>query len=239
MTNSIMIQCIDCKYDAAYIANVLWNKDIAKVSSITLIPQFLNGKILNIAYITIASYCESEIAYDLILRTKSEAVEVIHDNDKDSCEVSWWVKKNTHNSGDICVGSYTTKFDDSFFPPKIEEDQTSIIGEDNDHYYDDIETYEEPEMPIRDMWGRMYTVNQAQICVELMKSSTDETSKNERDQELAYLENELNIHKMVENSQHVTNREKHSSVDDLYDDLYNSYHLIHSKYKKVSAKVGL
>lgn len=220
MTKSIMIRGIDCKYDAEYIASVFWNKEIAKVSSITLIPQVINGKILNIAYITIASYCETEAAYDLITRLRTEVVEIVHDNDKESWEDSWWVERNHHNSGSICAGSFTTKFDDGFFSRVIDEVATEIDDEDlftnrgydfdddEDFVYDDCQAYEEPR-PIRDMWGQEYTVSQAEKCLKLMKEEIDiQTDKNLRDQELAYLENELNIHKAVQRSQHVTVREK-------------------------------
>lgn len=239
-----MIRGIDCKYDAEYIASVFWNKDIAKVSSITLIPQVINGKISNIAYITIGSYCETEAAYDLITRLRTEVVEIVHDNDKDSWEDSWWVERNYHNSGSVCVGSFTTKFDDSFFSRVIDEVATEIDDEDlftnrgydfdddEDFVYDDCQAYEEPR-PIRDMWGQEYTVSQAEKCVKLMKEESDiQTDKNMRDQELAYLENELNIHKAVQRSQHVTVREKHSGNEfeiyskHLYDQLFSSQEVV-------------
>ena len=45
-----------------------------------------------------------------------------------------------------------------------------------------------------------------------MKEESDiQTDKNMRDQELAYLENELNIHKALQRSQHVTVREKQAN----------------------------
>jgi hypothetical protein len=212
-----MIRGIDCKYDAEYIASVFWNKEIAKVSSITLIPQVINGKILNIAYITISSYCETEAAYNLIARLRTEVVEIVHDNDKDSWEDSWWVERNHHNSGSIFAGSFTTKFDEGYFrvidevATEIDDEDLFVIkGQQNDDDFDDYEyqEYEEPR-PIRDMWGQEYTVSQAEKCVKLMKEESDiQTDKNMRDQELAYLENELNIYKAIQKSQTVTVCEK-------------------------------
>jgi hypothetical protein len=200
-----MIRAIDTKYTAEYIANVLWSKDIGKVSSITLIPQIINGKILNTAYITVASFTESIMAYELIIRMKSEAVEIIHDYE----EESWFLERNTHNSGDICVGSYTTKFDDSFF----------YIEDNNDEY--DEEPFEEIERPIKDMYGQKYSVREAEKYIEWLKNCKDDTDKNLRDEELIYLENELNIHKSVEKSQNVTVREKQSSVETQFIDWCN------------------
>ena len=240
MTKSIMIRGIDCKYDAEYIASVFWNKDIAKVSSITLIPQVLNGKILNIAYITIGSFCETEAAYDLIARLRTEAVEIIHDNDKGSWEDSWWVERNHHNSGSICAGSFTTKFDEGYFSRVIDEVATEIddedlfanrgydYDEDEDFVYDDCQAYEEPR-PIRDIWGQEYTVSQAEKCLKIMKEEMkDETDRNIKEKELAYLENELNIHQSVKKSQNVTVREKQTGNEfeiyskHLYDKLFTS-----------------
>lgn len=195
MTQSIMIQCLDTKYTAEYIANVLWEKDIAKVGFITLIPQIINYQILNTAYINIASYAETETAYEFVVRIKNEKIEVMHDYN----EVSWFVEKNTHNSGDICVGPYTTKFCDSFFKVTIDDE-------------DDIVMAEEEECPIRDMHGQSYTVMQAKKYVEWLTNCTDEIDKKIRDQELDYLVNELRIHDSVIKSQHVTIREKRNNM---------------------------
>jgi len=133
---------VECQYTQEYIANVLWNQDIAKVSSITLIPYLTNDKIYSIAYVNIDQWCETEVAYNFINRLKdaSKEVRIVH-RDED-----WWlVQLNTHNNGDIYVGDYTLSFMTNYFVRNIpveneykdEECKELICNKciNNDYYY--------------------------------------------------------------------------------------------------------
>ena len=103
---SIMIHNIKSEYTAEYIANVLLSREIAYVSSITLIPEIKNDDIFNIAYIDINSYCDTESAYDFIENLKYGFFVLCND----AKENPWIIQKNTHNSGGLSVGTYTTYF---------------------------------------------------------------------------------------------------------------------------------
>jgi hypothetical protein len=95
---SLMINCVESQYSQEYIANVFWRQNIAKVSTITLIPYLNNSKICRIAYINIAQWCDSEAAYNFIQRLKDSSKEarIVHNDDE------WWpVQINTHNNGEI------------------------------------------------------------------------------------------------------------------------------------------
>lgn len=101
-----MISNIKPEYTPMYIANILKAREIAQVTSITLIPEIKNGEIFNIAYIDIDTYCDTEAAYDFIDNIKSGLFVLYHDiQDK-----PWVFQKNTHNSGGLYVGTYTTNF---------------------------------------------------------------------------------------------------------------------------------
>ncbi len=109
---SLMIANVETQFTAEYIANVFWNQKIAQVSSITLIPYLKDTEIVQMAYITIQSWCDSEVAYNFIQRVKVSEGEarLIHQSD------DWWsVQINTHNDGILFVGDYTTNFTDSYF----------------------------------------------------------------------------------------------------------------------------
>ena len=116
---SIMITEVKAHYTAEHIAFILLTKEICRVSSITLIPQIYNEEIYNIAYIDIYSYCDTEAAYEFIHHIKYGVFILHHDNDPDNV---WTLQNNTHNSGGLKVGTYTTKFyydkNDNFVTPQ-------------------------------------------------------------------------------------------------------------------------
>lgn len=122
--NSLMIINIDSQYNSEYIANVFWNQNLAQVSSITLIPQILGSKFVNNAYIDIKTWCDTEAAYNFIESLKINHAILFHNN-----EGFWIPQINTHNSGNLFVGSYTTYFNNNFFITKEEEE---IIDNDYD-----------------------------------------------------------------------------------------------------------
>ena len=108
--NNLIINCVELQYSHHYIADVFWHKDIAHVSKVTLIPYLKNGKVFNLAYITIGQW--SDQAYNFIQRLKNpnnEARFVYNDD-------NWWsIKINTHNNGDIVVANYTIQFDEDYY----------------------------------------------------------------------------------------------------------------------------
>ena len=108
--NNLIINCVELQHSHYYIADVFWHKHIAQVSKVTLIPYLKNGKVFNIAYITIGQW--SELSYNFIQRLKNPNKETrfVYNDD------NWWpIKINTHNNGDIVVGNYTIEFDDNYF----------------------------------------------------------------------------------------------------------------------------
>jgi RNA recognition motif-containing protein len=103
---NIMIRNINLQYTAEYIAYVLLSREIAQVSSITLIPEIENEMIFNIAYIDIESYCDTEAAYEFIENIKYGFF-ILH-NDLE--EYPWIAQQNNHNEGGLSVGTYTMNF---------------------------------------------------------------------------------------------------------------------------------
>lgn len=123
---NLMITSVEGEYNQEYIAKVFWKLRIAKVSSVTLIPYLKNGETYSIAYINVDQWCDSEVSYNFIKRLINPSKEnrVIH------CDENWWVVKiNSHNNGDIQVGSYTVTFDAAYF-----ERREIAVFADNDDY---------------------------------------------------------------------------------------------------------
>ena len=118
--NSIMICDINPEYTAEYIANILETREIARVKSVTLIPDIKNDDICNIAYIDINSYCDTEAAYKFINNIKYGGCYILyHDFD----ENAWIIQKNTHNSGDLDIGTFTTKFYDNQYQEEVPSEE--------------------------------------------------------------------------------------------------------------------
>ena len=132
---NLMITNIESQYTAEYIANVFWNQKIAKVNNITLIPYLKDTEIYNVAYISIAEWCDTEPAYNFIQRLKYHVKEarIIHHDDY------WWpVQINTHNNGNLAVGPYTTWFPNNYFvKDNLDlDDDTASCSEDDDEHFD-------------------------------------------------------------------------------------------------------
>lgn len=130
--NSLMISKIHYQYTSEYIANVFWNRNIAQVSTITLLPYIQGIEVFQRAYITIAAWCDSEVAYNLIqrLRDPSKKCRIVHLDDL------WWpVKINTQIAGYYYLYQYSTSFPESYFkrpePPvdEPEADETPVVSE--------------------------------------------------------------------------------------------------------------
>jgi hypothetical protein len=121
-----MINCLDSQYDQEYIASVFWNRDIAYVSSITIIPYLNNNKVCSIVYIDIGEWCASEAAFNFIQSLKESPEGVLIPTNK---EDYWMVQINTHNDGGITAGDYTRTFNPDYFD---EDDVTAPCTEEED-----------------------------------------------------------------------------------------------------------
>jgi len=187
-----MIPCVESQYTQEYIANALWRQRIAKVSNITLIPYIRNLEVYSIAYIGINEWCDSEAAYNFIQRLKNPEGEarLVHHGD------DWWpIQLNTHNDGNINVGSYTVKFDSAYF--KRAEPQTPSGHEE-----------EKLLEPIKGLRGEYYSVAEALARVWDLAAKLDYNCHIdcEESREICHLENELRIHESLNRSQNVTLR---------------------------------
>jgi hypothetical protein len=196
---NIMITNVNTQYTAEYIANALLKKTIAKVSSITLIPQITNGEISNIAYVDIDTYCDTEAAYEFISKLKSEFFKFCHDDTYKHYNL-WIIQKNIHNSGGLCVGTYTTKF--THFN---ELDNISMDTNYDNEWQEFIN-----ERPIQGLGFDCYSVSEANEHLELLNQKLY-TTASEYDilkiqEEIDHLENELRFQFSLENSYNVTLR---------------------------------
>lgn len=109
---SLTINCVESIYTQEYIANTFWKQQIARISSVTLIPFTKNGEKYNIAYINVDQWCDSENAYNFIryLNNPFKETRLVHHED------NWWpVEINTHNNGSIDVDKYTVHFTSDYF----------------------------------------------------------------------------------------------------------------------------
>jgi hypothetical protein len=107
---SIVISFIERQITAEYIANVLWKQHIAQVKTITLIPYLKNSSVLQIAYIEVAEWCDTEVAYSFVQRLKNPYREtrLVHNSDEE-----WWVVEEPSS----------TSFPTSFFLKEEEQEQ--------------------------------------------------------------------------------------------------------------------
>lgn len=137
---SIMISNAESVPSAGYMAAVFWKQNIAKVSSITLIPYLKNGKIAQMAYVDIANWCDSEAAYNFLQRLKMPEGEArIHYNMFDE---NWWaVQINTHYNGQLLLGSYTETFHHSAFNSETQDmslDMSQEMVDDQAMYIEEL-----------------------------------------------------------------------------------------------------
>ena len=199
---SLMIPCVEMQYTQEYIANVFWQQQIGKVSKVTIIPYAQNSEMYNIVYIKIEQWCDNESAYNFIKKLKNENGEtrIFHHND------DWWpVQLNTHNNGDICVGTYTMTFDSSYF---MKDELLPLTAECSD------EEDEEDEYEIKGLYDEYYSIAGAVKHIDdLTESSFRAIAKGDREllnmiqMELNHLQHELLIDDAVKKSKNVTTRQ--------------------------------
>ena len=116
---SLMISNADGVNNSEYIANAFWSQNIAQVSSIVLLPYLKNNKLCQMAYIEIASWCDSEVAYNFIRRLKvlEGEARLNHNLNED-----WWaVQINTHYNGQPFIDASTVTFSQRSFVKAVEE----------------------------------------------------------------------------------------------------------------------
>lgn len=134
---NLFIPCIETKYSAEYIANTLWNQKLAQVSSIVLVPIVISDFTYQKAYIKIARWYDSEIAYNFINRLNKQSIEtrIVHQDD------DWWPIE-TIKSNIIFNSEYDniTTFDEKYFvkneifEEQKDETKEEIIIEIMDYY---------------------------------------------------------------------------------------------------------
>jgi hypothetical protein len=198
---NIMICNIKPKYSSMYISDVLEKKEIAKVSSITLIPEIKNGEIFNIGYVDIDTYCDTEAAYEFIKNIKSGYAVFCHD---DNAEDNIWIfQKNTHNSGGLCVGTYTTKF-----------------------YHHENERLHELQFPIDDIDNYLTdeVISHIDLLNEELNTPISQADRRQIQEEIDHFENEIRIQRAVNNSYNVTLR-PHQYLDKNFQQIYTQFNL--------------
>ena len=208
-----MIPRLKTIYTADHIAFTLLTKEICQVSSITLIPQIndgeiYNAEIYNIAYIDVGTYCDTETAYEFIHSIKNGSYILHHDNDTDNV---WAVQLNTHNSGDLSIGDFTTKFPQKHynnytnFNTSSTNNKLNYTNSSSKDLDQDID-----HTPIIGPDHLHYSVDDALLHFDLLIQqwhSVNTAFERRRIEHLIqHFDNELRIHHSVLNSLHVTSR---------------------------------
>ena len=125
---SLFIPCIEAQYSAEYIANTLWNQKLAQVSAIVLVPIVISDFTYQKAYIKIARWYDSEIAYNFINRLNNQSIEtrIVHRDD------DWWPVEmlKTNIIFDSKYDNITTFNQEYFVKNEIFEEQKDETKED-------------------------------------------------------------------------------------------------------------
>ncbi len=127
--------------NSEYIANAFWSQNIAQVSSIVLLPYLKNNKLCQMAYIEIASWCDSEVAYNFIRRLKvlEGEARLNHNLNED-----WWaVQINTHYNGHPFTDASTVTFSQKSFVKTVDEVEDGETLTDSEFELDEQSTREE------------------------------------------------------------------------------------------------
>ncbi len=230
LVKNILINCVESQYTQEYIANVFWRQNIAKVGAITLIPYLKNCEVYNIAYITIDEWCDSEVAYNFIqrLNDNSKEVHIIHHTD------DWWlVEINTHNNGDIYLENYTVTFMSDYFVRNEEIEEMEDIEDIEDNIYSSLSVEDDDlvfsdsecnaflqEITIKGIDNEHHRIEDVESHIKSLKFDLESEYReqlsdeylDELEKELEYFETELRIHKSINNSEHVTLRNKDKNV---------------------------
>jgi hypothetical protein len=230
---SLLIRSIGNHITHNFIANIFWQKEIAQVSSVTLIPQSPNndGEITYVAYITFETYCETEAAYDFICRLKEGFYNFQYEQGK-----FWVVEKGNHIDGEIYIEKQTEFYDRYYY-----EDDGNI----HLPVYDDSE--------LEDNFDITYPLDHTSLTKEYkphqpfidfnnrLISSHSYFDKNINDNltphDFTHLKNELDIYFTLLNSQNVTSRKKISPIHDHNIDL--SIPILHRQQALTNSEINL
>lgn len=132
----LMITSVGTQYNHTYVANAFWTTHIARVKSITMIPYMDRSLLKNIVYITIDQWCDSEAAYIFIRKLKANSAVILNHTFNDE----WLVQVNTHNNGNLYVGSFTIDFDDDYFTKRPIQTPTTMFARPTRDTADDLLT---------------------------------------------------------------------------------------------------
>ena len=174
-----MISNADGVNNSEYIANAFWSQNIAQVSSIVLLPYLKNNKLCQMAYIEIAGWCDSEVAYNFIRRLKvlEGEARLNHNLNED-----WWaVQINTHYDGQPFIDAGTVTFSQKTFVKAVEEIEDGETLTDSEFEFDEQSststsfTYSNEDLLDQKMYlgelldEKMYV---KELCVEEMYDTT-------------------------------------------------------------------
>ena len=167
--NRILVTEIRFDYSAELIAKMFWYQGIAKVSTIILTPDSLYQK----ADITIAAWCDTEAAYELIKRLRFQD-ETIHNN--------WIVRDNSGEASSFSSAFYEALYEEvparwsdswSDKDNKEEEEETMEEAIDREMRAEALETgeiLEDEEKPVIRVYQgcEKYTISEAKCALEVL-----------------------------------------------------------------------
>jgi hypothetical protein len=114
-----MISNIDISTRATDIAKLFWEKNLGQVESITMVPTFEEDKFSQIAYVDVKVWFNVDLAYNFVIEPKNTLATSglsLYINEK----LSWLIRLNTHNKGNLQMNTYTIHFPDHYFKNSFE-----------------------------------------------------------------------------------------------------------------------
>jgi len=179
--NSLMIFNAEGVKSSEYIANAFCSQNIAHVSSIILLPYLKNNKLCQMAYIEIASWCDSEVAYNFIRRLKvlEGEARLTHNSNED-----WWpVQINTHYDGQLFIDANTLTFSLTSFVKEVSEVEDcetltesdcdiQSFGEMSFGEVSSCEAFLEQKMYLEDIFDEKMYNNQEEIYDKYLSAET-------------------------------------------------------------------
>ena len=165
--NRILVTEIRFDYSAELIAKMFWYQGIAKVSTIILTPDSLYQK----ADITIAAWCDTEAAYELIKRLRFQD-ETIHNN--------WVVQDNSGEASCFSSAFYEAlceevpaRWSDSWSDKDNKEEETMEEAIDREMRAEALEAgeiLEDEEKPVIRVYQgcEKYTISEAKCALEVL-----------------------------------------------------------------------
>ena len=187
----IVIKDLEPQYNAEYIAKYFWNKQIAKASSITILPYILNGKIKGIAYITFDEFCDSVSSKEFLYNMVGSDAYIICHSDYNENDL-WVLEPNHHFDGDFCVSNHTVNFMPEFF--EIYE---------NSNYYLCSEDKFQDLYPIKGLYNNRYSLDEAISYLWLLnlqwEQETNTTKKKQIASEIYHIDSSTRFYIMTTN----------------------------------------